>query len=296
MSDATVTTDVDSVLNQPFEAIDGSHAFDIATNVNREGSNKFSKVLSTKWQGDVAVPHGGYMLSVSLEALSRFYDGIHPHPVSATCYYAKPARTGKRVDIDIHELRRGRQFSTAIARMSQNGQLITHVVATFGDLSQTKGLATVIMDSPNKVVHPRECIASRSGGVIARQCHLLSDPREKPVSKDRAERRHCIRFKDGRAPCVKSLAFFADAFTPPTWKYGMAFLGGKVWTPTVELNIQFRKAVINPGWLKQHIYTRFLLNGRFEVDMDIFDEQDELVCVARQMGITLSHEKQTSKL
>ena len=163
------------------------------------------------------------MLSVTVDALEQFYTGIHPHVVSATCYYVKPARVGRKCEIVVTEIRRGRQYSTALARMTQNGNLITHVVAMMGDLSQQTG-GTVQMADPS-VVHPQGCVAARSGGVIARQCHLLTDPRDDPKSKERAERRHCIRFKDGRAPCVKSLAFFADAFLPPSWKYGMAFLG-----------------------------------------------------------------------
>ena len=60
--------------------------------------------------------------------------------------------------------------------------------------------------------------------------------------------------------------------------------------PTQELSIQFKNKP-KGKWIAQQAQSRFLINGRHEVDMYLQNEDGEVVAIVRHMGTTVPFEK-----
>jgi acyl-CoA thioesterase len=91
-----------------------------------------------------------------------------------------------------------------------------------------------------------------------------------------------LRFVDGRDPDVWALPLFADAFPPSIFELHV----GQSWVPTLELTVHVR-AVPAPGWLRGRFSTRFLTNGFFEEDGELWDSGGRLVAISRQHAMVL---------
>ena len=99
---------------------------------------------------------------------------------------------------------------------------------------------------------------------------------------DESEVRGYIRFADGREPDVWSLPFFVDASAPSIFEV----LEQRSWVPTIELTVHVR-AVPAPGWLRLIMRSRFIQDGFFEEEGELWDSQDRLVAVSRQLAMVL---------
>ena len=96
---------------------------------------------------------------------------------------------------------------------------------------------------------------------------------------ERSEHKGWIRFKAARPYDALSLLLMADCFPPPVY----ASLGLKAWVPTIELSVNIRKLPRTP-WLKCYFRTRFITCGLLEEDGEIWDENDDLVAISRQIA------------
>ena len=79
-----------------------------------------------------------------------------------------------------------------------------------------------------------------------------------------------------------SLPLFADAMPPPITEV----MEDRIWVPTVELTVHVR-GVPAPGWLRCVTWTRFISGGFFEEDGEIWDSDNQLVAVSRQLAMVL---------
>ena len=114
-----------------------------------------------------------------------------------------------------------------------------------------------------------------------------------------------IRFSDGRKPCLRSLAFFADALPPP-----VLCLAPSNWVPTIELTVHFHRRpeadiYINnepqhirnefyekartEGYLRANFKATYLNNGLLSEDGEIWDASGKvLLARSRQYARLLS--------
>jgi acyl-CoA thioesterase len=242
--------------------------------------------MSSRWNiGDK--PNGGYVLAIAAKAIGGALPD-HPHPFSITAHYLRPAEPGPTT-IDVQVVRTGRKLATATATLVQNGKDKIRVLATYGDLSASQG-PTVVSGAPPQLPPPEECL-SRTPGTetfpTGSEMTLRTDLRLHPdtgwiqgTPSGVAQLRGWTRFADGREPDVWSLPLFADALPPAVFE----LLEGTLWVPTIELTVHIR-AVPNPGWLRASMTTRFLMDGYFEEDGEIWDSADQLVAQSRQLGM-----------
>jgi hypothetical protein len=87
-----------------------------------------------------------------------------------------------------------------------------------------------------------------------------------------------LRMADTREPDPLLLLLAVDALPPVTFDLGL--LG---WTPTLELTVHLR-ANPAPGWLRVVASTRNVAGGFLEEDAEVWDSQDRLVALSRQLA------------
>jgi len=253
--------------------------FDEDTRVAPAGDGVFTGTISDRW-GIGAVPNGGYVLAVAMSALRSASNGLDP--LTVTAHYLRPARPGPaRIAVEI--VKAGRSYTTAAARVIQDGGEAVRVLATYGRLGDT--LDTRYLAAAPPACAPRERGYARSGdaamGITQRFEHRL-DPstagfqRGRPTG--RAEVVGWIRFADGRPPDVHCLGLVADAFPPSVFE-----VLERGWVPTIELTVHVR-ARPTSEWLRCAFRTRVIQNGLLEEDGEIWDESGTLVAMSRQLA------------
>ena len=90
-------------------------------------------------------------------------------------------------------------------------------------------------------------------------------------------------------------------FHSPTSFLGEEVIGGPGSYPTLTLEIQF-KSLPKGQWAVCTFRSRFLKNGRNEIDGELWDEEGNLLCITRHMCLTvpweayLTHKSKLHKL
>lgn len=235
-------------------------------------------------------PNGGYLLSTAIRAMAGAMPESTPHPFSVTAHYLRPGEPGP-VTCDVDLVRTGRTLSTATGSLIQNGKEKLRLVGTFGNLHTASG-PTVVDAALPSLPSVEECTpraSSDAAHYIASRISTSVDVRLNPavgfargVPSGTAEVTGWFRFTDNREPDVLSLALFADAMPPAVFEV----LKGRGWVPTVELTVHFR-GIPAPGWLRARFRTRYLMDGFFEEDGEIWDSTDRLVAQSRQLAMVL---------
>jgi acyl-CoA thioesterase len=251
--------------------------------------------ISSRWNVG-ANPNGGYLLALATRA--ALAETARPDPLSVTAHYVTPPTPGP-VTVLAETVRAGRRYATVAARVVQGGAERLRLLAATGDLDAQHGPSRVA-GSPPSLPPPERCVdntaAALATGValpeVARRYELRLDPdsawvaarsgtRQLPVDQPlRVD--GWIRFADGSDPSVLGLLAFADAF-PPTPLATVA----AGWVPTVELTVQVRGRPA-PGWVLGSFRTRFLVDGLFEVDGELWGGDGRLLALSRQLALVLT--------
>jgi acyl-CoA thioesterase len=242
----------------------------------------FAADVSARWNIG-AVPNGGYVLALVLAAIEKKL--THVDALSATSHYMKPTVPGA-AEVHVEVIKSGRSFSTASARLIQEGTERVRVLATYGTLGVTHELRHVT-GSPPRVPSAEEVPVLRPPSIapeIAKRFEVRYAPETsgwmRGEKTGNAELRGAIRFADHRPLDVRSLALFADAFPPPIFD-----VIPMNWVPTLELTVHFRGKP-QGDWLHSVFRTRFLFDGLLEEDGEIWDERGNLCALSRQLAVT----------
>jgi acyl-CoA thioesterase len=242
----------------------------------------FSGRLTDRWNIGT-VPNGGYVLSMGLNALGRFLP--FPDPIAATAYFVRPTEPGE-MEIRVEEIKRGKRYATAEARLVQKGEERIRVLATFGAYGDPAAPPRYVDGAPPELPRREDCLHDRPAGLlanIAERLDMALDRRTVPFLRgDRGEAviRGWLAFADGRSLDPLALALAADAFPPPAMN---AIDPG--WFPTLELTVHFRARPVGKD-LRCVFRTRFLFAGHLEEDGELWDERGQLVAQSRQLAVT----------
>jgi hypothetical protein len=87
-------------------------------------------------------------------------------------------------------------------------------------------------------------------------------------------------FKDERPIDFKSIPYWCDMFITPPSLLGPVVLGGPVWCPTMQLEVQFKRKPTGQNIIA-HFVTKHIINGRFDVDGEIWNEQGQILAITR---------------
>jgi hypothetical protein len=103
---------------------------------------------------------------------------------------------------------------------------------------------------------------------------------------DRSEIKGWIKFRDDRSFDALSILLIADSFPPAVLsRHGMV-----AWVPTIEYSVNIRNLPTSK-WLKCAFRTRFITCGLLEEDGVIWDQNDTLVAISRQIAQYRAHPK-----
>lgn len=263
--------------------------FDRDSAVTRVSDGLYTTTLSDRWNARPGSLNGGYSLGVALRALadSMADAGLPeplPDPLVVSAFFLRPATPGP-AEIRTDLARAGKRTATGESRLLRDGAEIVRLVATFTDLSQSRG-RTLELGAPPALPPPAECLNPRDGFVLpgatiadrvevrcpAPPGWALGRPSGDPSAS------FWLRFTDGREPDTMSLPSLVDACMPVVMELGARG------SSTLELTVQVR-ARPAPGWLACRVATRHVIDGYHEEDFDVWDSRGRLVAQARQLAL-----------
>jgi hypothetical protein len=268
----------------------GASEFDAATAVtgatDGEGIGLYTGEIIDGWdiRGNA---NGGYLLAIAVRAMLQASG--RPHPVSVTAHYLAPGRPGP-VEARTEVVKVGRRFTTVTCSLvTVEGREMLRVLGVFGDVRAGAAQPDFVHGAPPDVPPFDRCVprSSASMGFAAGFLDRLDvrlDPETAPLESDersgRAEVRGWFAFADGRPPDPLSLVLAADGFPPAVFHLELP----SGWVPTVELTVHVRD-VPAPGPLRAVFRTRFVTNGMFEEDSELWDSAGRLVAMSRQLAL-----------
>jgi acyl-CoA thioesterase len=263
----------------------GTFEFDAAIALTGDGP-VFGAVLDGRWNGHEGA-HGGLLLSLATRAIGEVLP--FPDPLVVSGFYLRPGSPGP-VEVRTEVIRSGRTTAFGQASLSRDGKEVLRATAAYTDLAAAaaRGGLSYASIKPPDLPPPS-------------QCQVLQRAANPPISfADRIESRVTglpgwvtrtppsgnpvyegwMRFADGREPDLLSLPLFVDAVAPATLELGLRRM------TTVELTVYLR-ARPAPGWLAYRTLTRYLADGYFEEDAELWDSAGRLVAQSRQLGLVL---------
>ncbi|KXS18171.1 hypothetical protein M427DRAFT_67982 [Gonapodya prolifera JEL478] len=250
-----------------------------------------------------SAPNGGYVATIALDAARRELEplGRFPDPISLSGVFLNVAKPNKDVDVHLEHLRIGGRYAVLSVRILQDSTPIFHTLTTFGDYTHEHGPSfPTVAHGP--LLPPRhECVRNymntRARTPADDYIELYDHPDDHKAPDagavagaakgDTMETRSWMGFAETAtgtgtgAPKRKSdpitYAFWSDVYPPPP---AGRFPAQDHWFPTMDFHVQFR-APAKGHWLRCRSYTRFLHNGRYESDNELWDESGTMVCLAR---------------
>lgn len=247
----------------------------------RNGDGEWTSIIPDGWDF-MGVPNGGLVSSVMATALVAATE--RPDPITSTAHFLRPARPGP-VLIETEIIRKGRSLTTARARLTQNGTLVAHMVASIGDLTDT-GKAIVDLDLP-LLPPPDECVGAEEAPAfefppIAQRMNIRLHPDQVGFATGHPSGDAVVSgWVD--IPFTSSTALMplvSDALPPSLFNTG-EYLGP---VPTIELTVHTH-ARPSPGPVAARFRTDHAGPRYVEEDGWISDSSGKLIAVSRQIAV-----------
>ncbi len=230
--------------------------------------------------------NGGYLLAMAGRAMSEV---VGRPPLTVTAHYLSPGLPGPHT-VTVEVVKIGRRIATATATMvsDASGREVMRLLGAFG--VGDPSAPSIIAGAPPRLPDYADCVVDRPGPdqpmptIFARFAMRL-DPECAGFREGRpsgtAEMRGWFEFADGSEIDPIALLLVVDAFPPPVFNSDLPVL----WVPTVELTAHIR-GVPAPGPLACVYRSRFIADGMFEEDGEVWDSTGRLVAQSRQLALT----------
>jgi acyl-CoA thioesterase len=264
---------------------DKQSEFDAAMALSGDGP-AFGAVLDGRWDGHEGA-NGGLLLSLATRAVGEVLP--FPDPLVVSGFYLRPGSPGQ-AEVRTEVIRAGRTTAFGQASLCRDGKEVLRATAAYTDLAAAaaRGGPSYAGLQPPDLPPPGQCQELRrdanppitfSERIEYRVTELpgwvtRTPPSGNPVYEG------WMRFADGREPDLLSLPLFVDAVAPAALELGLRRM------TTVELTVYLR-ARPAPGWLAYRMATRYLADGYFEEDAELWDSAGRLVAQSRQLALVL---------
>ena len=260
------------------------HLFDQDILLTKKKPDLFKTKISQNWSIN-GNPNGGYLLAIIANVMQQKSNGNSV--VICTATYLSKTIPGP-ADLTFANIGRSKNFDRWEAKLIQNGEEKIRAIGTFSDApnDRTDDLAKKRYEKSAPVLAPKEnCMQIPPMGeyTVYENMNVRLDPGCAGWFTgsliDISEHKGWVRFQNDRPFDALGLLLAADAFPPPVFtSQGMI-----AWVPTIEFSVNIRN-IPKTQWLKCIFRTHFINNGILEEDGEIWDENNELVAISRQIA------------
>jgi acyl-CoA thioesterase len=262
--------------------------FDATTSLERSDHHFEGKLDKSWWV--VRGPHGGYLGSILLRALTEALDDPDRRVRSLTVHFVAAPDDGPfRIETTIE--RAGRSITFMSARMSQGDRCVAVALAAFS--VSWAGHEFDDAEMP-EVAGPDEAfrfpVEDPSVPPFLRNFDMRWAVGDAPFSgADRAEVGGWMRLAEPRIADAILMTTYADAWPPVVFPR----LTKPMVCPTVDLTIHFRSALPVDGARPEDFYlgvydSKLARDGFFEETGEIWSAEGELLVQSRQLALILS--------
>lgn len=258
------------------------------TAVVRTPDGAYEAQISEGWWV-VRGPHGGYLASILLRALTETVGDEDRSPRSLTVHYAAAPKVGP-VRIETEVIRSGRSLSTVSARMTQDGKSVAVAVAAFS--TPWSGFDYTDVTMPETIPPDQGFPVHEAEGVppFIKQFHMMGTFGAVPFSgAERAKLGGWFRLAEPNVADPVVVATLMDAWPPVVFPVATEPLVA----PTVDLTIHFRSPLPHPGAEPDDYYlgvfwSHLARDGFFEEDGELWSKDGVLLAQSRQLALTLT--------
>jgi len=256
------------------------HLLDSDISVTAKTPKHFQTNVSGNWSVN-GNPNGGYLLAILANAMIQQSDKKSTPILTAN--YVSRTMPGE-AELTLETISRSKQFNRLQARLMQAGTETIRAFGTFA-VEADECLLKRYEDPPPVIASPEQCVRvpAMPEYSVFENLEVRLDPScagwmENRLS-EKSEHKGWLRFPDSRPLDIFAVTLAADAFPPAV----LSSQGMVAWVPTLEFSVNIRNIAESP-WLKCRFRTRFINCGLLEEDGEIWDENDELIALSRQIA------------
>lgn len=239
----------------------------------------------------------GYVLGIIIDSVIRHFASKHQtDPIALNAFFFNKTIPGHLI-IEIEELkmsRKGYCIVRAILKQREDLQPLSNLtnynpsewkdkvqgVFTMGNMDSEEGVTHFHKNpSPPSLKNLTPYKYNFMGEFLDCQFDQSVFPKSESEA-GKPEVTQIMAFTDGRPVDAKSVPYWCDMFITPPVLLGPAILGGPVWCPTMQLEVQFKRKCTGKKVIC-HFVAPHIINGRFDITGDIFNENGEILALTR---------------
>ncbi|MCB0965203.1 MAG: thioesterase family protein [Ilumatobacter sp.] len=261
--------------------------FEQATAVAPRGDGTYDATIHDGWD-IMGNANGGYLIALAARAMG---DAAGRPPLSLTAHYLAPGRVGP-VTVDVDVVRAGRRMAVVRGTVvsAEHGPAMA-LLGTFADQPGPEQAGPSVIDAAPPDLPPFEqCVpagppvamnVSGFGHRVVCAYHPDDTGFREGNPTGTAMVRGWFEFVDDTDIDAFGLMVALDAFAPVCFNREEF---PPSWAPTLELTTHIRETPA-PGPLRCVFRSRFIQNGMFEEDGEVWDSRGVLVAQSRQLAL-----------
>ena len=256
------------------------HLFDHDILFEPDGPLCFSGQITDNWSIN-EIADGGYLMAILAKAMMQ-HSEMKATPIITTNFLNR-CEPGD-AEILIEKMSASKQFNRFQGSLRQKGKEKIRAFGTFSDENRECLLESCEASCP-EIAELEKClpVPEMPNYSLFSQLDVRLDPActgwLSGKLSAKSESKGYIKFKENRTFDVPSILLIADSFPPAV----LSSQGIVAWVPTIELSVNVRK-IPTTEWLRCSFRTRFITCGLLEEDGEIWDQNDELVAISRQIA------------
>ncbi|KAG1177850.1 hypothetical protein G6F70_002193 [Rhizopus microsporus] len=288
-------------------AVKSSSEFDKATDTRFIGQYNNASIYA----GAADSVNDRYVASIVLDSVLRHFSTKYQQdPIAMNCFFLKKTDIGHLI-VEITEIKMSSKgYCIVRASVKQRKDLSRplgsiddyepnewieklHSIITMGNMNSEKGL-TMFTNSPQPP--STEHLVPFKYRWMGEHVNAKFDVRN--ASKEdfigRPEVTQLIGFSDGRPVDSKSIPYYCDMFITPPALISEEVHGGPIWCPTMQMEVQFKaKVKKDTSQILAHFLAPNIINNRFDIDGQIWDEDGTLLALTRHQCLIVSWSRNT---
>jgi acyl-CoA thioesterase len=263
--------------------------FDADTELRPAGDGAWAAQIDAGWWTPRG-PLGGYVMAFVLRAMENAVDDPARQARSATMHFLRAPEPGP-IAVSAAVERAGRSLTSTSGRMEQDGKLIGLALAAYS----TPWEGPLFNESPMPEVEPADEGRPPVGDLpranpppftqrVTMQHRFGGAPGS---GSKHSEIGGWIGLREERPLDAAAIAVLADAWFPAPWPR----LKAPAPAPTIDLTIHFRSPLpLGDSLLLGRFRSRYVRDGFFEEDGELWSPDGDLVAQSRQLGLLIGAE------